>query len=68
MEGKTNPFSFTVVDWNVCVGLMESLPQNCNMQKMDFGTLYFIKQNGGENERWNMKMNVDFLINELKLN
>jgi hypothetical protein len=28
---------------------------------MDFGTLYFISQNGGNNDRWNVKMNVDFV-------
>ena len=28
---------------------------------MDFGTLYFISQNGGDNDRWNMRINVDFV-------
>ena len=29
---------------------------------MAFGTIYFIKQNGGNNDRWNMKMNVVFVM------
>lgn len=35
---------------------------------MDFGTLYFTSQNGGNNDKWNMKINVSFVMLLLKGN
>ena len=50
-----------VEEWTVWWA-MENLPQNSNIQYMDFGTICFVSQNGGNDDRWNMKTSVVFVM------